>query len=131
MNVGSLAQAKVPPKPSFTPARTALLQRKCACGGTPGPDGECAECRKKRLQRKATNQAEPPAVPPIVSEVLRSPGEPLDSNIRAFTEPRFGYDFSKVRVHTDAKAAESARAVNAQAYTVGRDVAFGASQYAP
>jgi hypothetical protein len=46
-------------------------------------------------------------------------------------EPRFGHDFSRVRVHTDAKAAESARAVNALAYTVGSDVVFGAHQHAP
>lgn len=119
--------------PSFTPVRTGLLQRKCACGGTPGLTGECAECRNKRLslQRRSTNGAEPAAVPPIVHEVLRSPGQPLDSATRAFMEPRFGHNFSRVRVHTDAKAAESARAVNALAYTVGRDVVFGAGQYAP
>jgi len=46
-------------------------------------------------------------------------------------EPRFGHDFSQVRVHTNAKVAESARAVNALAYTVGRDVVFGVGQYAP
>jgi hypothetical protein len=46
-------------------------------------------------------------------------------------EPRFGHDFGNVRVHTDAKAAKSAKAVNALAYTVGRDVVFGAGQYAP
>jgi hypothetical protein len=46
-------------------------------------------------------------------------------------EPRFGHDFSQVRVHTEAKAAESARAVNALAYTVGRALVFGAGQYAP
>jgi hypothetical protein len=46
-------------------------------------------------------------------------------------EPRFGHDFSRVRVHTDSKAAESARAVNALAYTVGRDVVFGAGQHVP
>ncbi len=46
-------------------------------------------------------------------------------------EPRFGYDFSKVRVHTDARAAESAQAVNASAYTVGRNVVFGTGQYVP
>jgi hypothetical protein len=46
-------------------------------------------------------------------------------------EPRFGHDFSKVRVHTDALAAESAQAVNALAYTVGRDVVFGEQRYAP
>src|SRR5882757_6950309 len=46
-------------------------------------------------------------------------------------EPRFGHDFSQVRVHTDAKASESAQAVNALAYTTGRDVVFGVDQYAP
>lgn len=108
-----------------------LLQRKCACGNHTMAGGECAECRKKRLQRKATNHSEPETVPPIVHEVLRSPGQPLDAATRAFMEPRFGHDFSHVRVHTDAKAAESARSVNALAYTVGRDMAFGSSQYTP
>lgn len=46
-------------------------------------------------------------------------------------EPRFGHDFSQVRVHTDAKAAESARAVNALAYTIGQDVFFGLGEYMP
>jgi hypothetical protein len=70
-------------------------------------------------------------VPSIVHEVLRSPGQPLDAAARAFFEPRFGHDFSQVRVHADGRAAESARAVNAFAYTVGRDVVFGAGQYGP
>src|SRR5215208_2425118 len=131
MNMTAQPQAKPAPTPSFTPVRTNLLQRKCACGGTPGPDGECAECRKKRLQRRSTGQAEPSTVPPIVDDVLRSPGQPLDANTRDFMEPRFGHDFSRVRVHTDAQAAESAQAVNALAYTVGRDVVFGTGQYAP
>ena len=46
-------------------------------------------------------------------------------------ESRFGHDFSRVRVHTDARATDSALAVNAQAYTVGRDVVFGVGEYAP
>jgi hypothetical protein len=66
-----------------------------------------------------------------VHEVLRSPGQPLDANTRAFMEPRFGHDFSRVRVHSDASAAESARAVNALAYTVGQDIVFEAGRYAP
>jgi hypothetical protein len=70
-------------------------------------------------------------VPPIVHEVLSSPGQPLDVQTRAFMEPRFGHDFSRVRVHTHTKAAESARAVNALAYTVGRDVVFGSDQFTP
>lgn len=70
-------------------------------------------------------------VPPIVQEVLRSPSQPLDSDTRAFMDSRFGYDFSQVRVHTDAKAAESAQAVNALAYTVNQDLVFGSGHYAP
>jgi hypothetical protein len=53
----------------------------------------------------------------------------LDAATRAFFEPRFGHDFSHVRIHTDARAAESAQAVNALAYTVGRDVTFGEGEY--
>ncbi len=53
-----LAKPSVTAPPSFAPVRGGLLQRKCACGGTPGPSGECAECEKKRmnLQRKANDQ---------------------------------------------------------------------------
>ena len=69
--------------------------------------------------------------PPIVHDVVGSSGQPLDAGTRAFMEPRFGHDFSKVRVHTDAKAADSARAVQARAYTVGRNVVFGAGKYGP
>jgi hypothetical protein len=90
------------------------------------------ECRRKRqmMQRYSKNHSEISEVPPIVHEVLRSPGQPLDKETRAFFEPRFGHDFSHVRVHTDAKAAESARAVNAVAYTVGQDVVFGEGRVA-
>jgi Domain of unknown function (DUF4157)/Lysine-specific metallo-endopeptidase len=121
----------------LTPRR--LLQRKCACGGTPGADGECEACRKKRqaqtlqraFDRRSCFAPHPFEAPAIVHEVLRSPGQPLDAGARAWMEPRFGQDFGNVRVHTDGAAAESARAVNALAYTVGRDVVFGPGQYAP
>jgi hypothetical protein len=66
-----------------------------------------------------------------VHEVLRSPGQPLDPATRAFMEPRFGHDFSKVRVHADEHAAQSANAVDALAYTVGHDVVFASGRYAP
>lgn len=87
--------------------------------------------RSSLLQRTPTNQAEPLAAPPIVREVLNSPGQPLSSTTRAFMEPRFGHDFSNVRVLTDGQAAQSARTVNALAYTVGAKVVFGAGQYSP
>jgi hypothetical protein len=121
------------PAQTLTLVRHGMLQRKCACGGAPGIDGKCAECRKKRLalQNRSPNQSGPSTVPPIVHDVLRSPGQPLDPGTRAFMEPRFGHDFSQVRVHADAQAVESTWAVNALAYTVGRDVVFGTGKYEP
>jgi len=114
--------------------RAGMLQRQCACGQHTVAGGECAACRNNReatLQRAAISAPPVGHAPPIVHDVLRAPGQPLDANTRAFMEPRFGHDFSAVRTHTDTKAAGSARAVNALAYTVGRDVVFGAGQYAP
>jgi hypothetical protein len=174
---------------STVPAPSGVLQRKCACDGTPGPTGECAACRRKRqlggaiqtklrvnqpgdsfereadrvaeqvmrmpepgFQRQADLEVEEeellqtkpvgqgraggdvgarPEVPPIVHEVLHSPGQPLEPATRAFMESRFGHDFGQVRVHTEARAGESAKAVNARAYTLGQDIAFGVGQYAP
>jgi hypothetical protein len=66
-----------------------------------------------------------------VNEVLRSPGQPLDATTRALMEPRYGRNFSEVRVHTGSRASDSARAVGALAYTVGRDVVFGDGNYSP
>lgn len=94
---------------------------------------------QKQLQQQASpnitkSSAKLPvkaAVPPIVHEALHSSGQPVDPTTRGFMESRFGRDFSRVRVHTDSRAAESADAVNAFAYTVGQDVVFGAGQYAP
>lgn len=107
------------------------LQRKCACAGSGADCASCNEKKESTLQRKAANPAEPGGVPAIVHEVLRSPGRPLDAHTRAFMESRFGYDFGGVRIHTDSRAAESARAVNALAYTVGRNLVFGAGEYSP
>jgi hypothetical protein len=132
------AERQIAPKPATAGAaqRPAfpVLQRKCACGGSADMEGECEECKKKSvsLQRRArSGGAAPAAAPPIVHDVLRSPGKPLDAATRAFMEPRFGHDFSKVRVHADGHAAESTRAVNALAYTVGNDVVFDTGHYRP
>jgi|GEM_PF-1354838 len=169
------------------PGQSQLLQRKCACGGGAGLSGECDECDREKLVQRHSVGVAPPAVPPIVHEVLRSPGTPLDAHSRTFMESRFshhfgqvqihpvgpqkfsgdltigaagdlfeqeaddlagrviglqdhqpkrsglrnGYDFSQVRIHTDARAAQSAREVGAAAYTVGRDIVFGSGQFAP
>jgi hypothetical protein len=66
-----------------------------------------------------------------VDPVLRSSGQRLGDETRSLMEDRLGFDFSRVRVHTDAEAARSARAVGARAYTVGADIVFGAGEYAP
>ena len=60
-----------------------------------------------------------------------TPGRTLDPQTRGFMEARFGHDFGRVRIHSDGRAAESARALNASAYTVGRDIVFGAGKFAP
>jgi hypothetical protein len=105
----------------------------------------CSECEVE-LHRQPMEEEEeetlrvkevaghtPQATPDVQSQVsvMQSGGQPLPGSVRGFFEPRFGYDFSQVRVHTDARAADSARAINALAYTVGRDIVFGAGQYAP
>lgn len=135
MSTHSILQSETGVKPTFTPTASVLLQRACACGKhTAAGNGECEECKKKRegmLQRAAVNKAPVNQVPSIVHGVLRSPGQSLDAQTRNHMEPRFGHDFSDVRVHTDSQATKSAQAVNALAYTVGRDLVFGAGQYAP
>jgi len=96
-----------PQIPLLQPARSSLLQRKCACGGTPGLTGECEECRKKRrfgLQTKLKIN-EPGDIyeqeaDQVADHVLRSPGQPLDSATRSFFKPRFGHDLSRIPVHT-------------------------------
>lgn len=90
--------------------------------------GHSAQLRRTVTPAGTSSSAEAPG---IVHDVLRSSGQPLNESTRAFLEPRFGHDFSDVRVHTDSRAADSARAVDALAYTIGRDVVFGAGQYAP
>jgi hypothetical protein len=108
------------------------LQRKCACGQHTITGGACAACGQARLQRAPRDAARVNhEAPPIVHDVLRSSGQPLDAATRAFMEPRLGHDFSHVRVHSDAQAAESARAVNALAYTVGPQLVFATGQYSP
>jgi hypothetical protein len=108
------------------------LQRKCSCGGGADTDGECEECKANAdLQRKAPGMAEMSHAPTIVHDVLRSSGTPLDRATRSFFEPRFGHDFSKVRIHTGAQAAGSAADVAAKAYTVGNNIVFNSGQFSP
>jgi hypothetical protein len=94
------------------PARS-LVGRRSPCGGHAGVDGECAQCRAKRLTRQ------------------RSAGRLLGATTRAQMEARFGHDFRNVRVHTGPEAAAKARSLGAAAFTLGRDLVFGAGRYAP
>jgi hypothetical protein len=102
----------------------------------------CSECEEK-LNGKPEGKLDLRAkeLPGHTSEVtpgtqaridaLHGGGHPLPESERAFFEPRFGRDFGQVRLHTDSRAAESARTVNARAFTVGRNVVLGAGEYAP
>jgi hypothetical protein len=123
------ATARSKPAASDVP----LLQRKCDCAES---GKRCERCggEEPTVQRKAANTtatAQQGASAPSVHNVLQSSGQPLDRGTRAFMESRFDHDFSHVRVHADAAAAESARAVHAQAYASGNHVVFGPGQFRP
>lgn len=101
---------------------------------------KCSECEEEEVQRHRADseeEREQPRSPEVTRSVedqinaIRSGGKPLPLETRAFFEPRFGRDFSNVRIHTDAKAAETARSVNALAYTVGQNIVFATGQYQP
>lgn len=101
------------------------IQRKCA---------ECEEEEKenKKVQRKETEiLTSETTAPDIVQQALDTGGTPMDEGTRAFMESRFGYDFSHVKVHTDAVAAKSAQSIQALAYTNGNNIVFNQGQYAP
>lgn len=103
----------------------------CSPSGSPVQVGRaCENCHEAdhRLQRSPGNGGDCTTAPQIVHDVLSSPGRPLDDGSRAFFEPRFGWDFSTVRVHDDAQANSSASVVGAKAYTVGHRIVFGAGQ---
>jgi hypothetical protein len=112
------------------------VQRCAACGGESQP-GQCTACAAKDEEEHAQAREQPGATPHVSDgtqaaiDDLRGGGQPLDRAARAFLEPRFGHDFSQVRVHTDARAAATAQSVNALAFTVGRDIVFGGGQYQP
>jgi len=91
------------------------------------------EEEEEELQAKTTSGHLSEVTPNLESHILslKGGGQPLSESERTYFEPRFGRDFSQVRVHTDNRAAESAQLVNARAFTVGHDVLFGAGQYAP
>ena len=111
----------------------ATLHRKCACTG----GATCPECQEeevesaKGIHRKAEQSSQQDTS--VANDFVQAlgPGYPLDPATRQSMESRFGQDFSRVRVHTDEGAAESARSINARAYTFGNDVVFDSGAYAP
>ena len=108
------------------------VQRKClACAAGETPCPKCEEEETVHLKEKAGQVTK--ATPPLHSQIasFRGGGQPLPPPVRAFFEPRFGRDFSKVRVHTGSSAAESASAIQARAFTSGQDIVFGAREFDP
>lgn len=106
---------------------------------------KCTKCEEKELRRQSLEEKEEEIQTKMApdSESELNPGleahinafqggdQPLPESVRAFFEPRFDYDFSNVRIHTDTRAAEVAQAVNARAFTLGNNVVFGEGEYAP
>ncbi len=102
-----------------------LVQRKCS---------SCDELDEEEpVQLKSSTGNLPPVTESLQNQIqsLRGGGQPLPETSRAFFEPRFGQDFSQIRVHTDAKAADAARSINSRAFTTGKDVFFNSGQYSP
>ncbi len=92
----------------------------------------CAQCEEDQpIQRSASGASAPKPAATGFQVPARHTGQPLPPSTREFCEPRFGHDFSKVRVHADASAAESARAISARAYTHQDQIVFGAGHYSP
>lgn len=138
----------------------AVMRMPQAVSGTPGIQRACPKCEEGELKRQPIKEEDEEeklqrqpveeegeeellakAISGSISEVnpdleshiqsLKGGGQSLSENDRTFFEPRFGQDFSQVRLHTDTRAAETAREVNARAFTIGSDVVFGVGQYSP
>jgi hypothetical protein len=110
-------------KPQITP----LIQRQVE------PEEEEEEEEEENIQAKAASGNSPKVTPQIAVRInsLHSGGQPLPKATLRFFEPRFGVDFSRVRIHTGSKAAEISKSINARAFTKGKDVVFGTRQYSP
>lgn len=108
------------------------MRAACACGGgCPRCAVEPSAHEHLQAKRVGANDSGEIAAPPVVHEALRASGQPLDQSTRELMESRFGHDFSQVRVHSDAGAGNAASAINARAFTVNRNIVFGANEYAP
>ena len=114
----------------FTPVAPSWFRAIFGGGSSPSIQRKCAACEEEEsVQRKETGAAAA-QVENYVS-TLNGGGQPLNRQERSFFEPRFGRDFSDVRIHTDASAAASAKSLSAHAYTHGNNIVFASRQYAP
>ncbi len=106
----------------FRPAPLSSIQRKFA---------ECME--EEKLQKKEINSTEADADNSFERYAgrLNSGGQSMSSEVRSYFEPRFGFDFSNVKIHNDSAAAKSAQSINALAYTSGSNIVFNENQYSP
>jgi hypothetical protein len=94
----------------------------------PGRDGAPGPATPNVQRQVSSSGGSLGEAPAIVTEALQSSGQAMESSVQTFFEARFGHDFSRVRIHSDSRAAES---VQAQAFTVGSDIVFSAGRYAP
>ena len=117
--------------PSLTGMPVLLRKSSCSCGGG------CPSCKDKENKETIRRKPLPSSAgvllqsPDHVRSAINSSGRPLDLNTRNFFEPRFGYDLSSVRIHTDSSAGRSASRIDARAYTIGNDIVFGEGEYDP
>ncbi|HET7229579.1 MAG TPA: DUF4157 domain-containing protein [Longimicrobium sp.] len=121
-------QPRKPAAPAVAPAVAAL--RVSQPGDAVEQDAAAAA---RRALRGGPASAPPtrPAVASLSTDAATGEGRPLDPATRGWFEPRFGHDFGRVRVHAGARAGASARALNADAYTLGSDIVFAPGRYAP
>src|ERR1700733_712719 len=115
-------------------APPATVHRKCSC---PGGTASCPACEEEEVEKakgihRKANQPSNQGLS-VRDDFVQSlgAGQPLEPEVSKSMESRLGADFKDVRVHTDSRAATSARSINAQAFTSGENVVFGSAEYAP
>ncbi len=123
-----------------TPADVQQVPAVSSAGSISRVQRMCAECEEEQgkkngapVQRKEQVAGAPAVTPVAAANIhgLRGGGRALPAEARSFFEPRFGADFSNVRVHVGTRAEEAARSIGAKAFTIGNDIAFGSGQYSP
>lgn len=134
--------------PQLKLSRSNIIHRKCETCGKEEMEEEnknegdltgqltiiqrkCVKCEEEETLQRKESAGNAPALSYIVNQTLQSSGQPLDTATRSFMEPRFGYDFSKVRIHDDPVAHRGAKDINALAYTHQHNIVFARGRYQP